>query len=59
MVARLSLALGLLLAACARAPASDCAWVKPILVSRADVLSAGTAGQIVAHNRKWERFCER
>ena len=37
---------------------TECSWAKPILVSRADALTPGTAGQIVAHNRKWEEFCE-
>ena len=37
---------------------TECSWAKPILVSRADALTPGTAGQIVAHNRKWGEFCE-
>jgi hypothetical protein len=55
--ARLILLTGALVAACASQPVSECGFSKPILVSRADVLTPGTAGQIVAHNRKWEEFC--
>ena len=48
-----------LLSSCVSAPAIDsCAWVKPIYVSRSDVLTPGTAGQILAHNRSWEQFCK-
>jgi hypothetical protein len=36
---------------------TECVFAKPILVSRADVLTPGTAGQIVAFNRKWQEFC--
>ena len=39
-------------------PVLECTWAKPILVSRADVLTPGTAGQVLAHNRKWQEFCE-
>jgi hypothetical protein len=37
--------------------ASDCSWTKPISISRNDVLTPGTAGQLLAHNRSWFRFC--
>lgn len=48
-----------LLASCATSGvATECVWAKPILISRADVLTPGTAGQIVAHNRKVEEFCD-
>jgi hypothetical protein len=47
----------ILLSSCFSPPVSECVFSKPILVSRADVLTPGTAGQIVAHNRKWQEFC--
>lgn len=49
----------LVASACATVgPATDgCAWVKPIYVSREDVLSDGTVDQILGHNEKWERIC--
>ena len=53
---------GLLLAvsACATSgPAIDsCVWVKPIYVSKADVLTDGTVEQILRHNEAWERICK-
>lgn len=46
--------------ACATSgPAIDsCSWVKPILVSRDDVLTDGTVEQILSHNEKWEEICD-
>lgn len=46
--------------ACATSgPVTDsCSWVKPILVSREDVLTDGTVVQILTHNEKWELICE-
>lgn len=40
-------------------PATDgaCAWVAPILVSRADVLTDRTAAAILTHNEAWEAVC--
>lgn len=40
-------------------PAVDtaCEWVGPILVGKADILTAPTAAEILAHNRKWKRNC--
>lgn len=45
--------------ACKSGPVIDtgCAWVRPILVSRQDVLTAETARQILALNESWERAC--
>lgn len=37
--------------------ASDCAWVKRIVVNEADVITRPTAEQVVAHNRKVAEFC--
>lgn len=54
MVSRLSLIVVLLLAGCASAPAT-CQWVKPILISKDDRLTDGTADMILVHNRTWER----
>ena len=53
---------GLLLAvsACSSVgPATnECVWVKPIYVSKADVLTEGTVEQILRHNETWERVCK-
>jgi hypothetical protein len=41
------------------APAIDsCVWVKPIYISKADVLTDGTVEQILRHNEAWERICK-
>jgi hypothetical protein len=37
--------------------ANECSWSKRIIVAEKDVLVRATAEQIVAHNRKVERFC--
>lgn len=37
--------------------ADECSWAKRIVVHESDVLVRATAEQIVAHNRKVERFC--
>jgi hypothetical protein len=37
--------------------AGGCEWAKPVFVSRQDVLTDGTARQILAHNEAWERVC--
>lgn len=34
-----------------------CAWVRPIMVSRDDVLTDETARSILIHNETWERVC--
>jgi uncharacterized lipoprotein YajG len=49
----------ILLTACASGPATEgfCATAKPIMVSRSDVLTDGTARQILAHNEYGERVC--
>lgn len=39
------------------ATTSDCDWAAPILPSRADVLTPGTARQILAHNETGARVC--
>jgi hypothetical protein len=39
-------------------PAIDsCVWVKPIYVSKQDVLTDGTVAAILAHNEKWQEIC--
>jgi hypothetical protein len=49
------------LAGCGEVPGpvvdTACKWVKPILVSRDDQLTSGTAIEILAHNDKWRRNC--
>lgn len=37
--------------------ANDCSWAKRIVVDEKDTLVRTTAEQVVAHNRKVERFC--
>lgn len=48
-----------LTAGCATNPVfkDDCDWVKPILPSRADVLTPETKRQILAHNEAGEKLC--
>ncbi len=36
---------------------NECGWAKKIVLDEADVITRPTAEQIVAHNRKVERFC--
>lgn len=38
---------------------TSCAWAKPILVSRQDVLTDETTRQVLSHNETWERLCSR
>jgi len=41
-------------------PATDsCVWVKPIYVSKQDVLTDGTVEAILSHNEKWKEICEK
>lgn len=35
-----------------------CNWVQPILVSKDDVLTDGTARQLLAHNETWLKTCK-
>jgi len=37
---------------------SGCEWVKPIYISKSDVLTDGTADQILTHNLAWQRICD-
>jgi hypothetical protein len=37
---------------------TGCSWVRPIMVSKQDVLTDGTASQILTHNETWQRVCE-
>jgi hypothetical protein len=41
-----------------RATDTACSWVRPIMISREDVLTEGTKRQIVSHNETWELVCE-
>lgn len=36
---------------------TSCKWAKPILISKMDDLTDGTAQQILAHNRKYDKIC--
>jgi hypothetical protein len=36
---------------------TGCAWVRPIMTSRDDVLTSGTARQILDHNVSWKAAC--
>ena len=42
---------------CMTTVATDCAWVRRIIVNDEDVITRSTAEQIVAHNRKVAAFC--
>lgn len=49
--------LTLALASCATGPGTDpCAGWRPVLVSRADALTDGTARQVLAHNEQGRRL---
>jgi hypothetical protein len=37
--------------------ADECAWARKIIVGEQDMMTRSTAEQVVAHNRKVERFC--
>lgn len=36
-----------------------CSWVRPIMISREDVLTEGTERQILMLNEEWELVCKR
>jgi hypothetical protein len=36
---------------------TSCDWVKPIYVSKKDVLTDKTASDILVHDKKWKTFC--
>ena len=38
---------------------NDCSWVKPIYVSKKDVLTDGTVEQVLSHNEKWKAICDK
>lgn len=52
-------ATALLLTGCvSNGPGTDgCEWSRPIYISRADVLTEGTAQQILEHNETGARIC--
>ena len=37
---------------------NSCLWIKPIYISKNDVLTAGTARQILTLNEIWESQCQ-
>ena len=41
------------------AATDGCTWVKPIFISKSDVLTEGTARGILAHNESWEAICKK
>lgn len=45
--------------ACASSPGTNCGWARPILVSKDDQLTDGTARQILAYNLKVTELCGR
>lgn len=59
----LALLASLLLTACASGGRATevvdagCDWTRPVLVSQFDVLTDGTARQILAHNETWALRC--
>ena len=55
MVSRLGLLCVILLGGCT---ACGDTWTKPIYPSRQDVLTRGTAEQILIHNESWEQINE-
>lgn len=48
-----------LLSCCATGPVTTdgCGWAKPIYISKDDVLTDGTAKQILAHDRTGKSIC--
>lgn len=38
-------------------PSNGCEWVSPIMVSPQDVLTDGTAKQILALDQTWQKIC--
>lgn len=38
-------------------PSNGCEWVRPIYISKADVLTQGTADQILNHDEAWQKIC--
>ena len=36
---------------------AGCEWIKPIFVSKDDVLTPGTARKILEHDEAWETNC--
>lgn len=53
----LALTCTLLVSGCIHGTADECAWVRVIMPSTADVLTDGTKRQIVKHNLKVGEFC--
>lgn len=58
------LPLAVLLTSCASSgvatkptPSNGCEWVRPIYISKADVLTQGTADQILNHDEAWQKIC--
>lgn len=45
------------LTSCMHTGPTECAWARKILVNQEDLITRGTAEQIVAHNRKVDAFC--
>ena len=56
MVSRLVIFSCIVLGGCSTCPTST--WVKPIYPSRNDVLTRGTANQVITHNEAWEKINE-
>ena len=49
-----------LLTSCANTGSgTSCAWMRPIYISKDDVLTEGTARAILAHNEAWAAVCAR
>lgn len=48
-----------LLTSCAGTGAgtSGCEWVRPVYVSKSDVLTERTAQDLLVHNEVWKRIC--
>lgn len=49
-----------LLTSCTNAGSgTSCAWMRPIYISKDDVLTEGTARAILGHNEAWTAVCAR
>lgn len=38
---------------------SGCEWVRPVYISKADVLTERTAQDLLVHNELWQRICSK
>ena len=37
---------------------TSCDWIRPIYISKHDMLTSATARQILVHNKQWKKICD-